>query len=158
MLPLPLFLHTPSCLTAGQCVDICQRPDIKAVVEESQRRYKPCSSSDACARGEECTLPQFPCSLVQCNPHAISRGMDFVEFVACPKICLPEAPKMVNASFSDEGDRITVGHNFTMALAVTLHSMSGAEPPRPVAQALFSERSRTGMIPGWTSDARQWHS
>jgi len=105
--PTPPYSY-PRCLSAGQCVDICQRPDIKAVVEESQRRYKPCSSSDACARGEECTLPQFPCSLVQCNPHAISKGMDFVEFVACPKICLPEAPKMINASFSDEGDRITV--------------------------------------------------
>lgn len=46
--------------------------------------------------------------MVQCNPHAISRGLDFVEFVACPKICMAESPRMVNATFSDDGMSIKV--------------------------------------------------
>lgn len=89
-------------------MDVCQRPDIKLVVEDSQRRYKPCTSASTCAKGEECIEPKFPCTLVQCNPYAISKGLNPVEFVECNKICLPEAPKMLKAAFSDSGDRIEV--------------------------------------------------
>jgi hypothetical protein len=52
--------------------------------------------------------PQFPCTRVQCNAHALSKGGDVMEFVPCGKICLPEAPRMINASFTDSGDMIEV--------------------------------------------------
>lgn len=54
-------------------------------------------------------MPQFACTTVQCNPHALSNGVDPIEFVPCGTICVADAPRMVNASFADSGDRIEVG-------------------------------------------------
>lgn len=109
--------NTHSCLTAGTCVNICARPDIKAVVEDSARRYRPCANATTCAAGEECRQPQFACTMVQCTPLALSQGVEPVQFVPCPKICMAEAPKMLNASFSDSGTKIQVSVGLSVVCA-----------------------------------------
>lgn len=55
-----------------------------------------------------CREPEFACTMAHCNPHAISKGSDMVEFVPCPKICLAETPKMISAVFADDGTSIQV--------------------------------------------------
>lgn len=46
--------------------------------------------------------------MVQCNPLALSQGVDPVQFVPCAEICMAQAPKMLNATFSDSGTKIQV--------------------------------------------------
>lgn len=100
-----------TCLTAGTCVNICARPDIKAALDDSARRYRPCTNAATCAQGEECGQPTFACSMVTCNPRALSQGVDPVQLLPCPKICMAAAPQMLNASFSDNGSKIRVTLN-----------------------------------------------
>lgn len=49
--------------------------------------------------------------MVRCNPLAITARELPVVLAACPAICLPEAPRMLGARFTDAGDAIEVRLN-----------------------------------------------
>lgn len=53
-----------------------------------------------------------------CNAANVNKGLDPIELLSCQNICWPSAPRMVNATFSNDGNAIEVRMRCTLTSAV----------------------------------------
>lgn len=74
-----LLLHR--CVAAGTCVAVCERPDIKAAVEQSKRIHKICETSKC-----ECKAAQQPG--VQMHAHQLTVAAVLAHILAAAVLAL----------------------------------------------------------------------